>query len=79
MRTCGAEMCYWRFEESNFGNIFREIKSDPDIAHFQVEMAYQAFVSNRAQDLTEPFPSFMLKNREVGRPKEGDLAHIAEQ
>ena len=76
MRTCGQDICEFRFEENNLGNIFKEIKSDPEIAHFIIETAYLAFVSSRAADLTEPFPSFMLHNREVGRPKDGNLTHI---
>ena len=75
MRTCGDQMCDFSFKESNLGNIFNEIKKDPDIAHFLVETTYLAFVSNRASDLTEPFPSFLLKNREM-RPETGNLEYI---
>ena len=34
MRTCGAEICEFRFEEIDLGNVFKEIKDDPAIAHF---------------------------------------------
>jgi len=34
-----------------------------------------AFMSGRAEDLTEPFPSFLLKYREL-RPKIGNLEYI---
>jgi len=68
-------MCEFRFEENSLGNIFQEIKRDPEIAHFLVETAYMAFVCKRATDLTEPFPSFLLINREV-RPKIGNLEYI---
>ena len=64
LRTCGQEMCEFRFEENNLGNIFNEIKKDPAIAHFLVETAFMAFNSGRAGALTEPFPSFLLKNNE---------------
>ena len=70
-------MCDFKYEENNLGNFFREVKDEPEIAHFLVESASMAFSSQRAQDLTEPFPSFLLKSREVGRPKEGNLAYIA--
>ena len=69
-------MCEFNFEETNLGNIFEEVKSDPEIAHFLIETAYMAFQSGRAADLTEPFPTFLLRNREVGRPKDGNLTHI---
>ena len=75
MRTCGAEVCEFRFEENSLGNIFNEIKKDPDNAHFLVETAYMAFASGRAGALTEPFPGFMLKRQEM-RDKTGDLAAI---
>ena len=75
MRTCGQEMCEFRFEENNLGNIFNEIKKDPDNAHFLVETTYMAFNSSRAGALTEPFPSFMLKSTEM-RAKTGDLESI---
>ena len=75
MRTCGEQMCEFSFKESNLGNIFNEIKKDPNIAHFLVETTYMAFTSGRAADLTEPFPSFLLKDREM-RPETGNLEHI---
>ena len=75
MRTCGKEMCEFRFEENNLGNIFNEIKNDPDTAHFLVETAYMAFASGRAGALTEPFPGFLLKAQEI-RAKTGDLEAI---
>ena len=75
MRTCGGDMCEFQFEESSLGNIFFEIKKDPEIAHFLVETAYMAFVSGRAVDLTEPFPGFLLYNNEI-RDKTGQLANI---
>lgn len=77
MRTCGSDACEFNFEENNLGNIFNEVKADPEIAHFLVETAFMAFSSGRATDLTEPFPSFLLKNREL-RPKDGNLAYIKE-
>ena len=40
MRTCGGDMCDFRFEENSLGNLFREIKEEPEIAHFLVETAY---------------------------------------
>ena len=75
MRTCGQEMCEFRFEECRLGNIFHEIKKDPDNAHFLVETTYMAFGSGRAGALTEPFPSFLLKANEM-RAKTGDLEAI---
>lgn len=77
MRTCGSDACEFNFEENSLGNIFQEVKADPEIAHFLVETAFIAFASGRATDLTEPFPSFLLKNREL-RPKEGNLTYIKE-
>ena len=68
-------MCEFRFEENNLGNIFNEIKNDQDIAHFIVETAFMTFSSNRAGALSEPFPSFLLKNNEM-RTKAGDLDSI---
>ena len=78
MRICGDEMCNFRYEENNLGNFFREVKDEPEIAHFLIETAWMAFNSLGAQNLAEPFPSFLLKSREVGRPKEGNLAFIAQ-
>ena len=68
-------MCEFRFEENNLGNIFNEIKKDPDNAHFLIETTYMAFTSGRAGALTEPFPGFLLKNQEM-RAKTGDLEAI---
>ncbi len=75
MRTCGASICEFSFEECDLGNIYVEVKKDPEIAHFLVETTYLAFKSVRAVDLTEPFPSFLLINKEL-RPKLGNLDHI---
>jgi len=77
MRTCGAEMCEFRFEENELGNLFLEVKRDPEIAHFLVVTTYMAFFSDRAPDLTEPFPSFLLLKPEM-RPKTGNLEYIQE-
>ena len=75
MRTCGSEVCEFQFEESNLGNMFMEFKKDPEIAHFLVETTYMAFVSQGASYLTEPFPGFLLKEREM-RHKTGQLENI---
>mmetsp|Transcript_24954 Transcript_24954/g.31121 ORF Transcript_24954/g.31121 Transcript_24954/m.31121 type:complete len:177 (-) Transcript_24954:961-1491(-) len=77
MRTCGDDVCEFRFEENNLGNIFNEVKRDPEMAMFLVSTAFSAFISSRAPDLTEPFPSFLLSRREM-RPKEGNLAYVQE-
>ena len=77
LRDCGEEVCAFRFEENQFGNIFNEVNCDPEIAIFQVFMAFSAFASPRAIDLTEPFPSFLLDRREI-RTKLGNLDNIAE-
>ena len=45
--------------------MFIEIKKEPEIAHFLVETTYMAFVSQGASYLTEPFPGFLLKEREM--------------
>ena len=75
IRPCGEDVCEFQFEENELGSIFTEIKRDPEIAIFLVSTAWGAFVSNRAADLTEPFPTFLLKNREM-RPKEGNLHYV---
>ena len=75
MRTCGESICDFSFRESNLGNIFSEVKREPDIAHFLVETAYLAYISQRAANLTEPFPSFLLKDREM-RPEAGNIEYI---
>ena len=75
MRTCGEQICEFSFKENNLGNIFSEIKEDPEMARFIVETTFLAFTSGRALDLTEPFPSFLLKSREM-RPEAGNLEYI---
>lgn len=75
MRTCDQNVCQFKFEETSIGSIFREVKDDPEIAHFLIETAYMAFASNRSQDLAEPFPSFLLKEREI-RPKIGNVEYV---
>ena len=70
MRTCMAERCEFSFEENNLGNIFNEVKLDPDNAHFLIESAYMAFTSRNAGSYTEPFPTFLLINQEI-RAKTG--------
>ena len=57
------------------GNFYDEIKANPDMTRFMVETAYFAFMSNRAVNLTEPYPSFLLKKREM-RPEKGNLEYI---
>ena len=76
MRTCEATMCDFQFQSIGFGSLFLEVKRDPEIALFLISTAYGAFVSSRAKDLTEPFPPFLLKKREI-RPDAGNLDHIA--
>ena len=75
MSTCGAQICEFSFKENNLGNIFSEVKTDPLITKFLVETTYMAFFSQRAADLTEPFPSFLLNDREL-RPEAGNLEYI---
>ena len=75
IHTCGSKKCRYDFEEENLGNIFVEIKNDPDIALHLIEMTYMAFRSGHAHKLTEPFPSFLLLDREL-RPRTGDLEYI---
>ena len=75
LRTCGSEVCEFQFEENSLGNIFNEVKNDPDNAHFLVETAHMAFSSGRAGALTEPFPGFLLSKQEM-RDKTGDLEAI---
>ena len=45
MRSCGQEMCEFTFEENELGNIFVEVKRDPEIALFLASTAYGAFIS----------------------------------
>ena len=52
------------------------MKRDPEIALFLTNTAYAAFKSHNAANLTEPFPPFLLKKREV-RPEKGNLDFIA--
>ena len=75
IRPCNEDVCEFQFEENELGSIFAEIKRDPEIAIFLVSTAWGAFVSNRAADLTEPFPTFLLKSSEM-RPKEGNLYYV---
>ena len=70
-------MCEFQFEENSLGSIYDEVKMYPDIAFFLVETTYFAFASNRAADLTEPFPGFLLNKPEM-RPKTGNLHYIKE-
>lgn len=75
MRTCGGPMCEFSFKESNLGSLFSEIKRDARIVSFLIETAYFAFSSEKAADITEPFPSFLLNVREM-RPEAGNLEYI---
>ena len=75
VRSCGSQFCEFSFKENNLINIFSEVRRQPEIARFLLETAYLAFVSYRAADLTEPFPTFLLHNREK-RPDAGNLEYI---
>ena len=76
IRTCESQMCDFQFQSFAFGNLFAEVKRDPEIALFLTNTAYAAFKSHNAANLTEPFPPFLLKKREV-RPEKGNLDFIA--
>jgi len=54
-------MCKFTFESNSLGNIFAELKNDPVGSEFLINTAVYAFNSSIAQNLTEPFPRFLLK------------------
>ena len=61
MRCCDKEMCKFTFESNSLGNIFAELKNDPTGSEFLINTAVYAYNSSMAQNLTEPFPRFLLK------------------
>ena len=75
MRCCGQAMCEFTFEENSLGNIFAELKNDPQICEFLITTAMTTFSSVNAANLAEPFPGFLLRHQEV-RHKTGNLKHI---
>ena len=65
-------------EELRVSNgLVKVIQDDMPAARFLLYTSFIAFNSNNAEKITEPFPAFMLKNREI-RDKRGNLTVIKE-
>ena len=60
MRSCGDEKCEFTFEENSVGSIFSELKNHTEICEFLLTTAILTFNSGNANNMTEPFPGFLL-------------------
>lgn len=66
--TCGKPSCINKYEEMQIGNPVSElIKKDTTLFEFLVESGFQAILSNRNNNIFEPFPPHFLLDKEIGK------------
>eukprot|EP00742_Colponemidia_sp_Colp-10_P017001 GILJ01019527.1.p1 GENE.GILJ01019527.1~~GILJ01019527.1.p1 ORF type:complete len:929 (+),score=130.45 GILJ01019527.1:154-2787(+) len=66
LRPCNRELCLFSFEEVGLGcNVLAEIRNHPQLVNLDLTLASAAIVSNRAEQIFEPFPSFCLLHQEA--------------
>ncbi|CAI2384941.1 unnamed protein product [Moneuplotes crassus] len=75
IRCCNKELCEFSFEESEGISIVPEIKNDLTTFSLDLSIFSECLMSDRAGQCFEPFPSFLLKDREL-RSKRGYLDNV---
>jgi ubiquitin-protein ligase len=72
LRSCSQEICEFRFEEISGVSVFGELINNFEACHLDLSFAAEALFSTRSWNVFEPFPSFMLKQKQI-RGKSGFL------
>jgi ubiquitin-protein ligase len=73
LRACMEDICEFRFDEIAGFSVFAELKNHLQSVHTDISIAAIAANSARAINVFEPFPSFLLFNRQI-RGKSGFLS-----
>ena len=73
LRACSEDICEFRFDEIAGFSVFAELRNRLRSVQIDVSTASIAAFSGRSLNIFEPFPSFLLKNRQV-RGKSGFLS-----
>lgn len=73
LRACTEDICEFRFDEIAGFSVFAELRSHLQSVQTDISIAVIAANSNRALHVFEPFPSFLLFNRQI-RGKSGFLS-----
>lgn len=73
LSPCNADLCVFKYEE-NFGvKLFQEMQLNFPLVELNMSVASKSIFSSRVLDTFEPFPSFLLKQKENrGRSIFGD-------
>ena len=73
LRACEEDICEFRFDEIAGFSVFAELKSHLKSVHMDISIAAIAANSARSLNVFEPFPSFLLFDRQI-RGKSGFLS-----
>jgi len=73
LRACNKEICEFRFEEVSGLSVYAELLNNLNLVELDMSFAACAADSGRALSIFEPFPSFLLKDRQI-RGKSGYLS-----
>lgn len=73
LRACHKEICEFRFEEVSGLSVYAELLNNMNLVELDMSFAACAAESGRALSIFEPFPSFLLKDRQI-RGKSGYLS-----
>lgn len=73
LRACHKEICEFRFEEVSGLSVYAELLNNLNLVELDMSFAACAAESGRALSIFEPFPSFLLKDRQI-RGKSGYLS-----
>lgn len=75
LKPCTKEYCQFSFEEAMGVSVLGELTDNLDGSLLNLSLASCAVMSSRAQDVMEPFPSFLLKRQEM-RDRAGWLDQV---
>ena len=73
LRACTEDICEFRFDEIAGFSVFAELRNHLESMQTDISIAAIAANSGRAQNVFEPFPSFLLIDRQI-RGKSGFLS-----
>lgn len=62
---CENDFCEHRYEQVEGFSLLAELRNKISVAHLELAFAAKAAFSQRATNVFEPFPSFMLKSNQV--------------
>jgi len=64
LSPCDSEFCVFKYEETFGIKLYTEMQSNFPLVMVNLSVAAKSMFSARALDIFEPFPTFLLKNRE---------------